>query len=94
ARLAVGRMCLEAPPAVPEMHVGKNDGGSQINWTWTDVTGAVDYGVVEDTLANGSFTTITGTAATGVTGLTAAMPSGVKFYKVFARNSCGNGPAG
>ncbi len=94
ARLAVSRMCLTAPPAVPEMHVGKDDGGSQINWTWTDVTGAVDYGVVEDTLANGSFTTITGTAATGVTGLTAAMPSGVKFYKVFARNPCGNGSAG
>ncbi len=93
ARLAVGHMCLTAPPRVPEMRVAKNEAGSQMTWTWTDVSGAVDYGVVEDSVANGSFTTVTGTAATGVTGLTAAMPSGVKFYKVFARNSCGSGPA-
>lgn len=93
ARLAVGRMCLTAPPRVPEMRVAKNEAGSQITWTWTDVSDAVDYGVVEDTVADGSFATITGTAATGVTGLTAAMPSGLKFYKVFARNPCGSGPA-
>jgi len=93
ARLAVGRMCLTAPPAVPEMYVWKNEGGSQIKWTWTDVSGAADYCVVEDASADGGFSTVTGTASTGVTGLTAATPPGVRFYKVFARNPCGSGPA-
>ena len=65
--------------------------GSNLVLTWTNVAGATDYAVYEDASPSGTFTTLTGTAASGTTGLTVAIPAAERFYKAAARNSCGPG---
>ncbi len=60
--------------------------------TWGEVTNQQSYSVYEDTTANGVFSTLTGTATSGATGVSIAFDAMNKFYKVVAVNACGTGP--
>jgi hypothetical protein len=65
----------------------------QLKITWSDVAGFADYVVYEDASPDGTFVTVTGTAATGVSGVTVPLPAEPRFYRVAARNAaCGAGP--
>ncbi|MGH9870395.1 MAG: FG-GAP repeat protein [Candidatus Polarisedimenticolia bacterium] len=66
---------------------------ASLKFTWTDVTGADDYVVLQDT-TNGPFTTVTGTASSGSPGLTVPLPPGsLVYFLVAGRNAvCGEGP--
>jgi hypothetical protein len=78
----------------PTLRLEHAGGGSQIRFTWTDTTASDDYVVFQDTLPNGPFTTVSGTAASGTTGLTAPVPAGdIVYFLVAGRNAaCGEGP--
>lgn len=66
---------------------------SGIRFTWTNDPRATDYVVYEDSNPIGPFTTITGTAASGTTGLTVPLPVTRRYYLVAGRNAaCGVGP--
>jgi hypothetical protein len=92
ARLAVGQGPCAVPAAVGGVTLRKAGGGGQLNLRWTDVPGATQYEVFEDSSPSGAFTTSSGTASSGDPGLTVAMPSGTRYYLVAARNPCGTGP--
>lgn len=92
ARLAVGSLC-EKPSPVPDVKAAKVGSGSSLRLTWSDVPGALDYVVLEDGLPSGTFDAETGTATSGIEGLTVTTPEGMRFYKVAARNACGSSPA-
>jgi hypothetical protein len=69
-------------------------GFTSLMFHWSDIPLAADYVVLESTTKNGAFTTVTGTAASGATGLTVPMPQGaVVYYLVAGRGPCGLGPA-
>jgi len=78
----------------PTLRLAHAGGGSQIQITWTDTTAADDYVVYQDSLSNGSFTTVTGTAVSGTIGLTVPTPAeDVVYFRVAGRNAaCGEGP--
>jgi hypothetical protein len=64
-----------------------------LHLTWDDVPDADDYIVFSDTMANGTFSTVVGTAASGTGGLTIGMPAESEMYLVAGRNAvCGQGP--
>ncbi len=66
--------------------------GGQATFTWSDIA-ATGYNVYEDASPAGAFTTLTGSAASGNPGLTAALPAGnLVCYKVAGQNGCGVGP--
>lgn len=78
---------------VSNLKVQKINSGTSLKLTWNNTTNATDYVVFEDPAYSGPFTTQTGTSASGVTGLTIAMPSGNRDYTVAGRNAaCGVGP--
>ncbi len=54
---------------------------------------ASGYQVNEDTAPDGTFTTQTGTATDGTTGLTTPTALGLRYYLVTAVNACGAGPS-
>ena len=79
--------------AVQTLGVQKVNGGASLKFNWTNISGAVDYVVLEDTVPSGPFFTTTGSAVNGADGLTVAVGTGTKFYLVAGRNStCGIGP--
>ena len=78
---------------VAGLEVASPNGGADLIFTWTDATNAEDYVVLEDDSPAGVFDTITGTAPSGLIGLTVPTPPGNRFYIVAGRNSaCGLGP--
>ena len=92
------RVMIVAPPAAvgPTLQVVATPSGpapSSISFTWTDVAGADDYIVLQDTTA-GPFSTVTGVAGSGTTGLTVPTPPGnIVYFLVAGRNAvCGEGP--
>jgi len=91
ARLAV--VCLDREPfgSVPNLRLAKTTGGNQ-RLTWDAVTGAADYVVREDPSPSGPFSTVSGTATSGATGLTLPATVGLRYYLVAARGACGAGP--
>lgn len=67
--------------------------GPNLKLIWNNTTNATDYVIFEDTAPSGIFTTQTGTAASGVTGITIPQPSTNRYYLVAGRNAaCGVGP--
>jgi hypothetical protein len=89
---------IVAPPDAvgPTLHVEGVPGGrppTSLRFTWTDVAGTDDYVVFQDT-GNGPFTTVTGIAPSGSTGLEVPMPPGsIVYFLVAGRNAvCGEGP--
>ncbi len=92
ARLGVGQLgACTLPLAVTNLRVAKSGGNLQFNW---DNQGSMsDYTVIETPWLTGDFRTAAGTAASGTTGLSVVSPSGDRFYRITARNSCGAGPA-
>ena len=54
--------------------VAKASGGTQLDFTWTDITGATGYKVYGDDLAGGPFPNLIGSAASGNPGLTVSLP--------------------
>lgn len=92
ARLAVGTMATcTLPVSVANLKIRKS--GASLQFNWTDQASMLDYTVTETPWLFGDFRTATGTAASGTTGFAVASPSGDRFYKVTARNSCGSGPS-
>jgi len=85
---------LPFPGRVPDLDVTDVGGGGQLLFTWTNTTNASDYVVFQDTSPTGAFATMTGTAASGVTGLSVPTPPGnLVYFLVAGRNSsCGLGP--
>ncbi|MFQ5720635.1 MAG: hypothetical protein ACE5IK_13935 [Acidobacteriota bacterium] len=78
---------------VTDLRVEPANGGADLLLTWTDAVRAEDHVIVEDTVPNGAFSTQTGTAVSGATGLTVPTPPGTTFYLVAGRTrSCGLGP--
>ena len=57
--------------------------------TGTNQTSMTDYTVAETPWLAGDFRTNTGTATSGTTGLSVAMPSADRYFRVTARSSCG-----
>ena len=68
--------------------------GADLVFNWTNTTNADDYTVFEDSSPRGLFNTITGTATSGVTGLTVPTPPDALLYYLVAGRSvaCGAGP--
>jgi hypothetical protein len=84
--------CSPLPGPVGNLRLA-TPGNGDLQLTWDDATNADDYVVFSDTLPNGSFDTVAGTAQSGASGWTAGMPPGVEFYLVAGSNSiCGVGP--
>ena len=81
-----------APPGVPGLSLELVNGGADIHMTWTDVVNAQEYAVFESELPGGGFTTQTGTATTGATGLTVPAPATNRLYLVAGKGLCGFGP--
>jgi len=83
----------QASGVVPNLKLQKLNGGVSLKLTWNNTTNSTDYVVFEDAAPGGAFVTQTGTSASGVTGLTIAMPTSNRFYLVAGRNAtCGVGP--
>ena len=83
----------QAAGAVTNLRLSKVNGGASLTLTWNNTTNATDYVIYEDIAPDGTFTAQTGTSASGVTGLTMAMPAASKFYLIAGRNAaCGVGP--
>ena len=75
------------------MNLMVEKGLADLVFTWDNEANADDYVVVEDDLSSGAFNTETGTATSGVSGLTVPIPPDSKFYLVVGRNvACGIGP--
>lgn len=91
AWLVVGQ---ETPCPVPSSPSGLEvvREGTNLHFTWDNVTGATDYVVREDAAPSGTFAAITGTSTSGDTGLAVPMTLGTRFYQVAARNACGESP--
>jgi sugar lactone lactonase YvrE len=84
--------CLPVPGEVNNLTLSHAGGGVSILLTWDDVPGAADYVVFQHGVAAGPFTTQTGPAASGVTGLTTPVPAGkVVYFQVGGRDACGVG---
>ncbi len=80
-------------PTLRVVTVPNSPAPASLRFTWTDVAGAGDYVVFQDTAKNGSFTNVTGAASSGSTGLTAPMPPDpIVYYLVAGQNPiCGAG---
>ena len=76
------------------LQVDTANNGADLVFNWTDTTNADDYAVLQDSSARGLFNIITGTAASGVTGLTVPTPpDDPLFFLVAGRSAaCGVGP--
>jgi streptogramin lyase len=83
-----------APGAVADTQSVSKVGG-YVGITWTDVPDATLYRIYADTVANGTFSTLLGSAssgtAPGIELLVSGMPN-LLFFKVVAVNGCGEGP--
>jgi hypothetical protein len=66
--------------------------GADIVFTWTDILDANEYRIYEDAAKGGTFPGLTGTAPTGLTGLTAPEPAVDALYRVAGASPCGEGP--
>jgi hypothetical protein len=83
----------QASGVVTGLKLQKLNNGANLKLTWNNTTNSTDYVVFEDTAPNGAFTTQIGTVASGLTGITVAMPSSNRYYLVAGRNAtCGVGP--
>jgi hypothetical protein len=91
-RLVLTTRCA-TPASVTGLRLAKMGTGGSLHLTWTDVSGATDYVITEDSSAGGAFATEAGTAASGTSGLTLVVPDGLRFFRAVARNACGYGPA-
>jgi enediyne biosynthesis protein E4 len=81
--------CSPAPGPVAHLHVQGLANKTQLRFTWDNAPDATSYRVVEDSRASGGFELVVGDATSGVTGLTAAMPPGTKFFLIAGRkNGC------
>lgn len=90
ARLVVGSF---PPPAIGG-NVSAIQSGTNLVLHWTDVSNSLSYQVFEDSTASGGFTTVTGTATSGTAGLSVAIPSADRYYRVAGTNGCGGGAKG
>ena len=83
----------EVGPTLSVVAVPTISAPASLTFMWTDVAGADDYAVFQDT-GNGPFATMTGVASSGSPGLTVPMPPGTLLYFLVAgRNAvCGAGP--
>jgi len=85
--------CTPKPGTVGNLRTVEIPGGTDVRLTWDDTTDATDYVVFSDTSPNGVFSTVVGTASSGVTGFTLGTLSGNEYFLVAGRNSsCGIGP--
>jgi hypothetical protein len=85
--------CAATPGAVGNLFLATANGDSDLLLTWDDTANADDYIVFGDTRPDGPFDTIVGSASSGATGLSVAMPQGTGYFLVAGRNSvCGLGP--
>ncbi len=90
AWLGVGQLAACALPAtVANLRLAKS--GGNLIFTWSDQAAMIDYNVRETPWPAGDFRAVTGTAASGVSGLTVAQGAGSRFFRVSARNACGTG---
>ena len=90
---ATNRFEIVAGCAVPSQQVGGVKLSGALVVKWTNLPDASSYDVYQDTSPTGTFATLTGTAVSGTTGLSTAMPAGTAVYfKVAGRNGCGLGP--
>jgi hypothetical protein len=83
-----------APGAVgPTLTIANVNNFSNLQFNWSDIPLASDYEVFESATKNGTFTAVTGTSASGATGLTVPVPAGdIVYYLVAGRSTCGVGP--
>lgn len=91
ARLLVTAYACTLPQSPSHLTLSKSGDGLRL--TWDDSAGATSYSVLEDGAADGSFTTVTGTAPSGSPGLAVPLAGGLRFYLVAGQNACGPGPA-
>ena len=78
-------LCDPAPAEVENLTLALNAGASEISFTWDDTPGADSYRVFADSAPAGGFELVVVDAASGLTGPTAATPSGNKFFLVAGR---------
>lgn len=91
---------LPAPVAVVDAPVAVGatfmlaPAGTDIDFTWSDVTGADDYALYTSLTPIGGFTNVAGSAVSGVPGITLPVPPDpIVYYLVAGRNPvCGTGP--
>ena len=77
---------------VTDLQLEAVDGGANLVFSWTDTTDADEYLLFAADSPEGAFTTVMGTAASGLNGLTLPMPSTVRFFLVAGVGPCGVGP--
>ena len=72
----------------------KTAGGTELEFHWSDTSGATSFVLLSDTAPSGAFATEAGSSASGTTGVTVDMPTDeVRFYLVAGSNPiCGVGP--
>jgi hypothetical protein len=88
------RETICAPPAgaVRNLRLAKLDGGLTLRFAWDDAANADGYVVFADQDCGGAFNAQVGTASSGATGVTTAMPPTSEFFLVSGTNtSCGIG---
>jgi hypothetical protein len=68
--------------------------GTDLQFHWSDVSGADDYVLFASTDASVPFTSVVGTSGSGTTGVTTPIgPDSLVFFLVAGRNPvCGIGP--
>ena len=84
---------VEPPADVgPTLMLAKASGGTEVVYSWASTPGADEYHLLQDQIASGPFTQVTGVTATP--SLTTPMPPGyLIFYRVVGANAvCGEGP--
>jgi hypothetical protein len=90
--LEIVASCAAAPASeVAAVNLSKSGGSLVVRWA--NLGDAGSYDVYQDTDPNGAFATLTGTATSGLSGLTVGMPAGSAVsFRVAGRNGCGLGP--
>ena len=82
----------EPPDEVSGLLVSKSLDETDLIFNWTDMPIADDYVLFQDFSPDGNFDLIVGTATSGTTGITTAVPFGNRYYLVAGQNDCALGP--
>jgi hypothetical protein len=85
--------CVPTPEEATDLFLQWTGGLTDLLATWTDSANSESYRVYEDSVPSGSFTTLTGTAPDGATGLVFTPGASTRYYIVRGFTAdCGLGP--
>jgi hypothetical protein len=90
AAAAPFEVVCDAPLAEPVhgLRLARLADGTGLRLTWQDAPGCPGYVVHEDGAPDGSFLDVSGTSATGVTGVDLEMPDATRYYLVSGTGRC------